>query len=63
MNQLVVGALMLIIWFGVSLPSYLQEKRMKKYYEEKMTEAYLTGNREIAEMYEKAWLSKKRYHR
>lgn len=63
MNQLVVGAIMLIIWFGASLPSYLQSRRLEKHYEEKLSEAYLTGNKEQAAVYEKLWLSKRMEHK
>lgn len=51
MNQLVIGVIMLVIWFGVSLPGHLQTKRLKNAYQTKAEQCYLVGDRAQGDLY------------
>lgn len=51
MNQLVVGVVMLIIWFGISLPSYCQTQNMRNKYKTKAEQCYMVGDRSQGDLY------------
>ena len=51
MNQVVLGIILLVIWFAASTPSYLETKKTKQTLQRKAEQSYMTGDIESGDMY------------